>query len=217
VDERSGAPDRAGEPRRCRRPAGIGLVALAVAAVLALTACDGGRDPADLSAAPTTATTATTAPPTTAAPTTTGPRAERVPALSGNKASKRDIRWVQRHLGRLHPDLLRMVGKADGRMGPQTRQALCVYRTIMRGLPSSLWKPISRADLRSLARTRRLPGFAFASQTQARTVAWVSKACQAVLEVVHGRYRHLMPATTGKPGHETPGGLHKIEWRWPGT
>jgi lipoprotein-anchoring transpeptidase ErfK/SrfK len=215
VDERSGAPDRAGEPRRCRRPPGIGLVALAVAAVLALTACDGGRDPANLSAAPTTAT-ATTAPPTTAAPTTTGPRAERVPALSGNKASKRDIRWVQRHLGRLHPDLDRMVGKADGRMGPQTRQALCVYRTIMRGLPSSLWKPISRADLRSLARTRRLPGFAFARQTHARTVAWVSKACQAVLEVVHGRYRHIMPATTGKPGHETPGGLHKIEWRWPG-
>ena len=213
MDERSGAPDRAGKPRRCRRPAGIGLVALAVAAVLALTACDGGRDPADLSAAPTTATTA---PPTTAAPTTTGPRAERVPALSGNKASKRDIRWVQRHLGRLHPDLDRMVGKADGRMGPQTRQALCVYRTIMRGLPSSLWKPISRADLRSLARTRRLPGFAFARQTHARTVAWVSKACQAVLEVVHGRYRHIMPATTGKPGHETPGGLHKIEWRWPG-
>jgi len=25
-----------------------------------------------------------------------------------------------------------------------------------------------------------------------------------------------MPATTGKPGHETPSGLHKIEWRWPG-
>jgi lipoprotein-anchoring transpeptidase ErfK/SrfK len=216
VDERSGALDRAGESRRCRRPPRIGLVALAVAAVLALTACGGGRGADDPSAAPTTVATATTAPPTTAAPTTTRPQTERVPALSGNKASKRDIRWVQRHLGRLHPDLDRMVGKADGRMGPQTRQALCVYRTIMRGLPSSLWKPISRADLRSLARTRRLPGFAFAKQTHARTVAWVSKACQAVLEVVHGRYRHIMPATTGKPGHETPGGLHKIEWRWPG-
>jgi lipoprotein-anchoring transpeptidase ErfK/SrfK len=47
-------------------------------------------------------------------------------------------------------------------------------------------------------------------------VTWVTKACQAVLEVVHGRYRHLMPATTGKPGHETPSGLHRIEWRWPG-
>jgi lipoprotein-anchoring transpeptidase ErfK/SrfK len=44
----------------------------------------------------------------------------------------------------------------------------------------------------------------------------VSKDCQAVMEVVHGRYRHIMPATTGKPGHETPSGLHKIEWRWPG-
>ena len=44
----------------------------------------------------------------------------------------------------------------------------------------------------------------------------MSKACQAVLEVVHGRYRHIMPATTGRPGHETPGGLHRIEWRWPG-
>jgi lipoprotein-anchoring transpeptidase ErfK/SrfK len=196
-----------------KRSPRIRLVALAVAAVLALAACDGGRGSADPSAAPTTATTG---PPTTAAPSTTRPPAERVPVLSGNKASKRDIRWVQQHLGRLHPDLQRMVGKADGRMGPQTRQALCVYRTIMRGLPSSLWKPIGKADLTSLAKTKTLPGFAFRKQTHARTVAWVSKDCQAVLEVVHGRYRHIMPATTGKPGHETPSGLHKIEWRWPG-
>jgi lipoprotein-anchoring transpeptidase ErfK/SrfK len=123
---------------------------------------------------------------------------------------------VQQHLGRVHPDLKKMVGKVDGRMGPQTRQALCVYRTIMQGLPSSLWKPISKADVTSLSRTKTLPAFAFRRQTHARTVAWVTKACQAVLEVVHGRYRHLMPATTGRPGHETPGGLHRIEWRWPG-
>jgi hypothetical protein len=109
-----------------------------------------------------------------------------------------------------------MVGTADGRLGPQTRQALCVYRTIMRGLPDSLWKPIGKADVRTLAQTRTLPGFAFATKAHGRTVAWVTKACQAVLEVVNGRYRHLMQATTGKPGHETPGGLHRIEWRWRG-
>jgi lipoprotein-anchoring transpeptidase ErfK/SrfK len=200
-----------------KRPPRIGLVALAVGAVLALTACDGGRGTSDPSAAPTTAADPpTTAAPTTAAPTTTKPPGERIPVLSGNKASKRDIRWVQQRLGRVHPDLKQMVGKPDGRMGPQTRQALCVYRTIMQGLPSSLWKPIGKADLTSLARTRTLPGFAFKKQTHAKTVAWVSKDCQAVLEVVHGRYRHIMPATTGKPGHETPNGLHQIEWRWPG-
>jgi lipoprotein-anchoring transpeptidase ErfK/SrfK len=199
-----------------KRPPRVGLVALAVAAVLALTAC-GGRGTANPSAAPTTTTTTTTTdPPTTAAPTTTKPPAERIPVLSHNKASKRDIRWVQQHLGRAHPDLQRMVGKADGRMGPQTRQALCVYRTIMQGLPSSLWKPITKADLKSLSKTKTLPAFAFGKQTHAKTVAWVSKACQAVLEVVHGRYRHIMAATTGKPGHETPSGLHKIAWRWPG-
>jgi hypothetical protein len=44
------------------------------------------------------------------------------------------------------------------------------------------------------------PGFAFGEQTYAKTVAWGSKDWQAVLEVVHGRYRHIMPATTGKPG-----------------
>ena len=171
--------------------------------------------PATTADPPTTAPP-TTAPPTTAAPTTTKPPADKIPVLSGNKASKSDIRWVQQRLGRVHPDLKRMVGKADGRMGPQTRQALCVYRTIMQGLPSSLWKPMSKADLTSLGRTRTLPGFAFDKQAHAKTVAWVTKACQTVLEVVHGRYRHIMAATTGKPGHETPSGLHKIEWRWPG-
>jgi hypothetical protein len=136
--------------------------------------------------------------------------------LSGGKASRSDIRWVQHHLGRLHPDLERMVGGVDGRLGPQTRQALCVYRTIMKGLPPSLWKPISNADLRSLAHTTALPAFAFAKQARGGAVAWVSKDCQVVLEVVHDRYRHLMPATTGRPGHETPSGLHRIGWRWPG-
>jgi lipoprotein-anchoring transpeptidase ErfK/SrfK len=213
VDERFCALVQVGKSRGWKRPPRIGLVALAAAAVLALAGCGGGRDTADPSAVPTTATTG---PPTTAAPTTTKPPDERIPVLSGNKASKHDIRWVQQHLGRVHPDLKRMVGKADGRMGPQTRQALCVYRTIMQGLPSSLWKPINKADLKSLSKTKTLPTFAFAKQTHARTVAWVSKACQAVLEVVHGRYRHIMAATTGKPGHETPSGLHKIEWRWPG-
>jgi hypothetical protein len=201
-----------------KRAPRVGLVALAVGAVLALAACDGGQGTATASATPTTttATTTTSAPTTTTAPTTTKPAAERVPVLTGGKASKRDIKWVQQHLGRLHPDLARMVGKADGRMGPQTRQALCVYRTIVRALPSSLWKPVGKADLKSLAGTRRLPDFAFDRQTHAKTVAWVSKDCQAVLEVVHNRYRHIMAATTGKPGHETPSGLHKIEWRWPG-
>jgi lipoprotein-anchoring transpeptidase ErfK/SrfK len=201
-----------------KRTGSIGLAALAVAVVFTMAACDGGRGAGGPSAAPAT----TAGPPTTAAPTTTTtpartkPPRERIPALSGNKPSKRVIRWVQQRLGRVHPDLKRMVGKTDGRIGPQTRQALCVYRTIMKGLPSSLWKPINKADLKSLAGTRALPGFAFDKQTRARTVAWVSKDCQAVLEVAHGRYRHIMPATTGKPGHETPSGLHKIEWRWPG-
>jgi hypothetical protein len=165
---------------------------LTVAAVLALAGCVGSqRAGGDPTAAPATDTgPSTTAASTTAPSTTTEPPGQRIPVLSGGKASKSDIRWVQRRLGRVHPDLKEMVGKPDGRMGPQTRQALCVYRTIMQGLPSSLWKPISKADLRSLARTTRLPAFAAHKQTHARTVAWVSKACQAV--------------------------LHRIEWRWPG-
>ena len=194
------------------------MAALTLAVALALVGC-GGDGSGEASAAPTT----TTAPPATAAPTTQAPTtttttkpAGDMPVLSGGKASKSDIRWVQQHLGRVHPDLKRMVGKADGRMGPQTRQALCVYRTIMKGLPSSLWKPVGKADLTSLAKAGTLPAFAFAKQTKAKTVAWVSKDCQAVMEVVHGRYRHIMAATTGKPGHETPSGLHRIDWRWPG-
>jgi lipoprotein-anchoring transpeptidase ErfK/SrfK len=205
---------------RSRTPRIGRLAALTLAVALALVGCDRDGSGGEASAAPgTTADPPATAAPTTQAPTTTSttkPAGERVPVLSGNKASKSDIRWVQQHLGRVHPDLKRMVGKADGRMGPQTRQALCVYRTIMKGLPSSLWKPVGKADLTSLAKAGTLPAFAFAKQTKAKTVAWVSKDCQAVMEVVHGRYRHIMPATTGKPGHETPSGLHKIEWRWPG-
>jgi lipoprotein-anchoring transpeptidase ErfK/SrfK len=219
VDKRSGALATTGGSRRTRQTPRIGgLAALAIAAVLALAACAGSQRASDPTAAPATSTGPSTraAPTTTAPPATTRPPGERIPALSHHKASKSDIRWVQQHLGRVHPDLKKMVGKVDGRMGPQTRQALCVYRTIMQGLPSSLWKPISKADVTSLSRTKTLPAFAFRRQTHARTVAWVTKACQAVLEVVHGRYRHLMPATTGRPGHETPGGLHRIEWRWPG-
>jgi hypothetical protein len=195
-----------------------GLAALALVAVLVLAACDGGgQGSGDPTAAPaTSADPSTAAAPTSRPPVGNGPPGERIPELSGNKASKSDIRWVQQRLGRLHPDLKQMVGKADGRMGPQTRQALCVYRTIMRGLPSSLWKPLSNADVTSLAKTKKLPAFAFEKQTRAKTLAWVSKDCQVVLEVVHGRYRHIMAATTGKPGHETPNGLHRIEWRWPG-
>ena len=218
MEKRSGALATGRLRRISSTPRIRGLAALTVAAVLALAGCVGSqRAGGDPTAAPATDTgPSTTAASTTAPSTTTEPPGQRIPVLSGGKASKSDIRWVQRRLGRVHPDLKEMVGKPDGRMGPQTRQALCVYRTIMQGLPSSLWKPISKADLRSLARTTRLPAFAAHKQTHARTVAWVSKACQAVLEVVHGRYRHIMPATTGRPGHETPGGLHRIEWRWPG-
>jgi hypothetical protein len=128
-----------------RRPRSIGLATLAIAAVLVLAACGRGRDTGNPTAAPATVDPQTTATPTTSAPPTTSkPPGQQVPVLSHNKASKSDIRWVQRHLGRVHPDLKRMVGKPDGRMGPQTRQALCVYRTIMQGLPSSLWKPSAR-------------------------------------------------------------------------
>jgi lipoprotein-anchoring transpeptidase ErfK/SrfK len=218
VEKRSGALAATGESHRTRQTPRVGgLAALALAAVLALTACDSGQGASDPAAAPATAANPpTTAPPTSKPPATTKPPGERTPVLSDGKASRSDIRWVQRRLGQIHPDLKEIVGKVDGRMGPQTRQALCVYRTIMQGLPSSLWKRVSNADLTSLAKTRTLPAFAFHKQTQTRTVAWVTKACQAVLEVVHGRYRHIMAATTGKPGHETPSGLHRIEWRWPG-
>ena len=218
MQQRSGALATArGSPRTKRTPRIGGRACLALAAVLALAACDGGQVNGDPTAAPATSA----APPSTAAPTSkrparTTPPGGRIPVLSGGKASKSDIRWVQQRLGRIHPDLKDMVGKIDGRMGPQTRQALCVYRTIMQGLPSSLWKPVGNADVTSLAKTKTLPAFAFHRQTRAKTLAWVSKDCQVVLEVVHGRYRHIMPATTGKPGHETPSGLHRIEWRWPG-
>jgi hypothetical protein len=146
------------------------LAALTLAVALALVGCGRDGSGGESSAAPgTTTDPPATATPTTQAPTTTTkPAGQRIPVLSGNKASKSDIRWVQQHLGRAHPDLKRMVGKADGRMGPQTRQALCVYRTIMKGLPSSLWKPIGKADLTSLAKSRTLPAFAFASRPRPR-------------------------------------------------
>jgi hypothetical protein len=217
MSKRSGAPDTAqGSPRTTRARQIGGLAALTLAAVLALAACGGAKGAGDPAAASATAGPTTKDRLTSKPPVRAQPAGERIPVLSGGKASRSDIRWVQRRLGRVHPDLKKLVGKVDGRTGPQTRQALCVYRTIMQGLPSSLWKPISKADLTSLAKIKTLPAFAFHKQTHAWTVAWVSKACQAVLEVMHGRYRHIMPATTGKPGHETPSGLHRIEWRWPG-
>jgi hypothetical protein len=141
LGDRSGVLDRAGSSRTRNRIRRIGgLAALTLAVALAVVGCGGDGSGGESSAAPGTTTDppATAAPTTQAPTTTTKPAGERIPVLSGNKASKSDIRWVQQHLGRVHPDLKRMVGKADGRMGPQTRQALCVYRTIMKGLPSSL-------------------------------------------------------------------------------
>ena len=137
MDEGSGAFGRArGRPRTRRAWRVGGLAALATATVLALAACDGGQGTGDAASAPaTTGDPPTTASPSTKPPATTRPPAERVPVLSGGKASKSDIRWVQRRLGQVHPDLKAMVGKVDGRMGPQTRQALCVYRTVMQGCP----------------------------------------------------------------------------------
>ena len=107
MGERSAALDRAGSWRTRSRTRRIsGLAALTLAVVLALVGCDGDGSGGGSSAASGTTTDppATAAPTTQASTTTTKPAGERIPVLSGNKASKSDIRWVQQHLARWSPE-----------------------------------------------------------------------------------------------------------------
>jgi hypothetical protein len=125
-----------------------------------------------------------------------------VPAAPAEAATVRQR--VERHLH----DLGYPVGRVDGRFTRYTRLGLCAWRDThgMRATRHGLTPRLRRSILRATARPR----------TGRRDGLYVSRKCQVVLRVKDGRYRLLARASTGGPGHRTPGGVGHVWRKWAG-
>jgi hypothetical protein len=115
--------------------------------------------------------------------------------------------YVQARLERLH---IRVVGGADGQFGPRTANALCVFRYLDPTLRVTTGT-IRHRDIRRLGLTERLPG-----KPRYRRSLEILPKCQMMLESRHGRYIRAIPVSTGRPGHQTPSGRFKVDWKQPG-
>jgi peptidoglycan hydrolase-like protein with peptidoglycan-binding domain len=183
----------------------VAAVAIALAAVLALTACEsGGADEPDgaaqgatSTAAPTTeapATTAppttteapaTTAPPTTAAPTTT---TRPKPAQLRSGASGAEVKALQQ---RLH-ELGYQVQEADGEFGPETHHAVVAFQKVNRLGRDGVVGPVTRRALRQprTPKPRSTKGF----QVEA------DLTLQVVYMVKDGRIQEILDASSASGG-----------------
>lgn len=96
------------------------------------------------------------------------------------------------------------VGAVDGHYGDETRRAICAWRDISgstphRGLPSA-------SEAAAIANARGLPR-AHSGMVNGMNI---SKTCQAGFWVESGRYKRVVPATTGMAGKETRNGNWRI-------
>jgi hypothetical protein len=116
-----------------------------------------------------------------------------LPATPAEAATGNQIREAQTLLDRLgYP-----VGAVDGTDGPQTRRGLCAWRrleghTVSRG-------PLTSAELRSIRATTRLPNARVGRGVTA------DKTCQTVFYRDGGRWRKVLPASTGADGRPKAG------------
>jgi hypothetical protein len=117
-----------------------------------------------------------------------------VPAEAGVRFER-----VEQHL----KDLGYPVGAVDGVQNAASRRALCAWRrlegrTAHRG-------GIEAAEFDAILATRRLPKVS----RQARHVV-VDRTCQVATYRKDGEVRRVLPASTGRPGKETPAGVFSI-------
>ena len=94
------------------------------------------------------------------------------------------------------------IGEVDGSVDARDRQAFCIWRDITRKASSrdGLTKPLigSVMSRNKLPRADRPDGL------------YVNKTCQMLLQVVGGRYKRVVWASSGAPGYETPSGTGAI-------
>lgn len=109
-------------------------------------------------------------------------------------------REIERSLARLGLP----VGYVDGQYTEESRRAMCAWREVTgrkvhRGLPS-------KREARAIVATNSLP------RARGHMVSGmnVNRACQVGYWVSGGRYRAIMPVTTGGPGFETRSGTWRI-------
>ena len=88
------------------------------------------------------------------------------------------------------------VGAVDGTIDARARQALCAWRDVQgqKATRNGVTNAIARSILNAprAPRANRIDGL------------YVSKTCQVLFQVVHGRYRRIVWASTGMPGLDTP-------------
>jgi lipoprotein-anchoring transpeptidase ErfK/SrfK len=185
------------------RRGSVAAVAVALAAVLALTACEaGGADEpvgaaqgatstaAPATAAPTTeppTTTAapTTAPPTTAAPTTTTRPKPAAPAQLRSGAEGAEVKALQR---RLH-ELGYQVQEADGQFGPETHHAVVAFQKVNRLGRDGVVGPVTRRALRQPRAPRP-------RSTKAGFHVEADLTLQVVYMVKDGRVREILDSSS---------------------
>ena len=88
------------------------------------------------------------------------------------------------------------VGTVDGTIDARAQQALCAWRDATGGRPSRAG--VTNAVARSVLNATHKPK---ANRTDG---LYISKTCQVLFQVVGGKYRRIVWASTGMPGLDTP-------------
>lgn len=103
-------------------------------------------------------------------------------------------------------------GPIDGVWGPQTARGLCTFRAISgqtpsrRALDTSTYKKLhSYNNAYSSIRSKSAP-----SLRGEKTYLKLYQQCQTMLYVENGKYKKVLPVSTGTNGHKTPNGVYRL-------
>jgi N-acetylmuramoyl-L-alanine amidase len=192
-----------------RGPVAAAALVLAMAAALALTACQAGDEDgpaqaaqgatstaAPTTAAPTTAApattaapTTTTAPPATAAPTTTTRPKPAAPDRLRSGSEGPEVQALQRRLR----ELGYQVQEADGQFGPETHHAVVAFQKVNRLGRDGVVGPVTRRALRQPRAPRP-------RSTKAGFHVEADLTLQVVYMVKDGRIQEILDASSASGG-----------------
>lgn len=103
-------------------------------------------------------------------------------------------------------------GPVDGLWGSQTAQGLCTFRAISGSTPSR--GTLDATTYRKLgqynSKYSSLSKISASSLSGERTYLKVYQKCQTMVYVENGKYRKVIPVSTGKSGHSTPRGTYRL-------
>lgn len=109
---------------------------------------------------------------------------------------------MQRELNSIFVPLGMPKLELDGKVGPQTKRALCAAR-LLTGQEASKDKP-SKAEMRSLPRREQL--------SFELTGLVISRTCQVLVVNLEDEISMVIPVSTGMPGRTTPAVDSKIQY-----